>query len=212
MTYPSELIAGAARGESLGPAAAAINWRRTLTLRERHSLLSGKRGSANAPRASDAQVEEWRSELSLAEDVDYERWLARHDWSDEVFRALVAPPVHAPRRAPRAPAWLRSVASAYVPTSESSVDQSPFAGLSARSRVFLTLAEPVARLDASLPAEPGHGVATWWTEGSPFVPPQRLVLDGLPDAATFAAMLHAVPGCQTEQQPAGPPGAGGVRE
>ena len=74
------------------------------------------------------------------------------------------------------------------------------------------LAEPVARLDASLPAEPGHGVATWWTEGSPFVPPQRLVLDGLPDAATFAAMLHAVPGCQTEQQPAGPPGAGGVRE
>ena len=60
-------------------------------------------------------------------------------------------------------------------------------------------------------------IAHWWTEGSPFVPATRLTLSALPDAETFAAMLHAAPlhavlGCQPTDQPEIPPGAGGVRE
>ncbi len=34
------------------------------------------------------------------------------------------------------------------------------------------------------------GYAVWWTEGSPFVPPGRLVLETMPDAAGFARMLR----------------------
>ena len=33
--------------------------------------------------------------------------------------------------------------------------------------------------------------ATWWTDGSPTLPPTRLPLPGLPDAATYAWMLAA---------------------
>jgi type VI secretion system protein ImpM len=64
----------------------------------------------------------------------------------------------------------------------------------------------------------GAGEGLWWTEGSPFVPPTRLALPALPEGVTFAAMLHAMPGpgsgpdCASEQQPAGPAGAEGVRE
>jgi type VI secretion system protein ImpM len=75
--------------------------------------------------------------------------------------------------------------------------------------------EELARRLAELAAPPGLAAAAagqWWTEGSPFVPAGRLSLDALPDAAAFAAMLHAVPCSESEEQPAGPPGAGGVRE
>lgn len=47
----------------------------------------------------------------------------------------------------------------------------------------------------SLPAPAVGAVAAasgaWWTEGGPLVPPQRLALSGLPDAARFAAMIGA---------------------
>jgi len=56
------------------------------------------------------------------------------------------------------------------------------------------------------------GAALWWTEGSPFVPPTRLATHALPDAAMFAAMLHAVPGSTPLDQPDNPPPAEGVRE
>lgn len=46
--------------------------------------------------------------------------------------------------------------------------------------------------------------ATWWTEGSPFVPATRLSLAALPDVATFTDMLHA------EAQTPQPSGAGGI--
>ncbi len=38
---------------------------------------------------------------------------------------------------------------------------------------------------------PRVGAGLWWTEGSPRVPAQGLVLDAMPDAATFVAMLDA---------------------
>lgn len=33
--------------------------------------------------------------------------------------------------------------------------------------------------------------SVWWTDGAPRVPPRTIVLQGLPDAATFTAMLDA---------------------
>ena len=47
--------------------------------------------------------------------------------------------------------------------------------------------------DTGLPynLQPRPGAGLWWTEGSPRVPAQGLVLDTLPDAATFLAMLDA---------------------
>jgi type VI secretion system protein ImpM len=39
--------------------------------------------------------------------------------------------------------------------------------------------------------QPRPGAGLWWTEGSPRVPPQGLVLDAMPDAATFLGMLDA---------------------
>ena len=38
---------------------------------------------------------------------------------------------------------------------------------------------------------PRPGAGLWWTEGSPRVPAQGLVLDAMPDVATFVAMLDA---------------------
>ena len=38
---------------------------------------------------------------------------------------------------------------------------------------------------------PRPGAGMWWTEGSPRVPAQGLVLDAMPDTATFVAMLDA---------------------
>ncbi len=74
------------------------------------------------------------------------------------------------------------------------------------------LEAPVPSLDTVEPELPREDVAYWWTEGSPFVPGTRLTLPALPDDATFAAMLHAVPECDTEEQPVGPPGPEGARE
>lgn len=47
--------------------------------------------------------------------------------------------------------------------------------------------------DTGLPynLQPRPGAGLWWSEGSPRVPAQGLVLDTLPDAATFVAMLDA---------------------
>jgi type VI secretion system protein ImpM len=47
--------------------------------------------------------------------------------------------------------------------------------------------------DTGLPydMQPRPGAGLWWTEGSPLVPPQALVLDTMPDHATFCAMLDA---------------------
>jgi type VI secretion system protein ImpM len=47
--------------------------------------------------------------------------------------------------------------------------------------------------DAGLPpgVAPRPGASLWWTEGAPRVPAHGLVLDALPDPATFAAMLGA---------------------
>ncbi len=59
---------------------------------------------------------------------------------------------------------------------------------------------------------PNNTIAHWWTEGSPFVPATSLALSALPDAETFAAMLHAAPPGEMADQPDIPPGAGGVRE
>ncbi len=68
----------------------------------------------------------------------------------------------------------------------------------------------IAQPDAP-PAEE-HALAAWWTDGSPFVPATRLALADLPDAATFAAMLHATPPDTGLAQPDVPRQAGGVRE
>lgn len=38
---------------------------------------------------------------------------------------------------------------------------------------------------------PCPGAGLWWTEGAPLVPAQGLVLDTMPDAAAFRAMLEA---------------------
>ena len=57
---------------------------------------------------------------------------------------------------------------------------------------------------------PDGEAGQWWTEGSPFVAATRLALPALPDVATFAGMLVSVPHSETEDQPDGPPGAGGV--
>jgi type VI secretion system protein ImpM len=48
-----------------------------------------------------------------------------------------------------------------------------------------------ASLDIPLPYEmrPRPDVGLWWTDGAPLVPAQGLVLDTMPDAATFRAML-----------------------
>lgn len=79
--------------------------------------------------------------------------------------------------------------------------------------------EMASRLEAPLPIQDGmvpesfaEDVANWWTEGSPFVPAARVALAALPDGAMFAAMLHAVPDAETEEQPVGPPWPGGARE
>jgi len=74
------------------------------------------------------------------------------------------------------------------------------------------LADPVPPSDAMDPDLSATATALWWTEGSPFVPPHRLALLALPDTATFAAMLHAVPAREIADQRGGPQGAGGVRE
>lgn len=50
-------------------------------------------------------------------------------------------------------------------------------------------ATPDTGLPYNLQPRPGAGL--WWTEGSPRVPAQGLVLDTMPDAATFVAMLDA---------------------
>ena len=45
--------------------------------------------------------------------------------------------------------------------------------------------------DAGLPydLQPQPGAGSWWTEGGPLVPAQGLVLQTMPDAATFRMML-----------------------
>ncbi len=48
---------------------------------------------------------------------------------------------------------------------------------------------PEADLPYGMIPRPGAGL--WWTEGSPRVPAQGLVLDAMPDVATFVAMLDA---------------------
>jgi type VI secretion system protein ImpM len=50
-------------------------------------------------------------------------------------------------------------------------------------------AEPNAGLANGLKPRPGAGL--WWTEGAPLVPARGLVLDAMPDTATFIAMLDA---------------------
>ena len=74
------------------------------------------------------------------------------------------------------------------------------------------LADPVPESDAATPDLTRQDGALWWTEGSPFVPPRCWHLGALPDAATFAAMLHAAPDRAVSDQPDGPPDAGGVGE
>ncbi len=51
------------------------------------------------------------------------------------------------------------------------------------------IAAPDTGLPHNLRPRPGAGL--WWTEGSPRVPPQGLVLDTMPDRATFVTMLDA---------------------
>ena len=48
-----------------------------------------------------------------------------------------------------------------------------------------------AQPDTGLPfnLEPRPGAGLWWTEGSPLVPAHGLVLDTMPDRATFVTML-----------------------
>jgi len=48
-----------------------------------------------------------------------------------------------------------------------------------------------ATLDSPLPYDlrPFPDAGLWWTDGAPLVPAQGLVLDTMPDAATFRAML-----------------------
>jgi hypothetical protein len=48
---------------------------------------------------------------------------------------------------------------------------------------------PETNLPYGMIPRPGAGL--WWTEGSPRVPAQGLVLDAMPDTATFVAMLDA---------------------
>jgi type VI secretion system protein ImpM len=48
---------------------------------------------------------------------------------------------------------------------------------------------PETNLPYGMIPRPGAGL--WWTEGSPRVPAQGLVLDAMPDVATFVAMLDA---------------------
>jgi type VI secretion system protein ImpM len=48
---------------------------------------------------------------------------------------------------------------------------------------------PETNLPYGMVPRPGAGL--WWTEGSPRVPAQGLVLDAMPDVATFVAMLDA---------------------
>lgn len=48
---------------------------------------------------------------------------------------------------------------------------------------------PESELPYGMIPRPGAGL--WWTEGSPRVPAQGLVLDTMPDTATFVAMLDA---------------------
>lgn len=48
---------------------------------------------------------------------------------------------------------------------------------------------PESELPYGMIPRPGAGL--WWTEGSPRVPAQGLVLDAMPDVATFVAMLDA---------------------
>jgi hypothetical protein len=48
---------------------------------------------------------------------------------------------------------------------------------------------PETELPYGMIPRPGAGL--WWTEGSPRVPAQGLVLDAMPDVATFVAMLDA---------------------
>jgi type VI secretion system protein ImpM len=50
-----------------------------------------------------------------------------------------------------------------------------------------------ASIDAGLPydLQPRLGSGLWWTDGAPLVPAQGRVLDGMPDVATFIAMLDA---------------------
>lgn len=74
------------------------------------------------------------------------------------------------------------------------------------------LEAPMAVSESVEPEMLGEDVAYWWTEGSPFVPGARLALAALPDGATFAAMLHAVPEHQSEDQQVGPPGPEEARE
>jgi type VI secretion system protein ImpM len=50
-------------------------------------------------------------------------------------------------------------------------------------------AEPDTGLPHNLQTRPGTG--SWWTDGSPLVPPQSLCLDAMPDLATFLTMLNA---------------------
>jgi type VI secretion system protein ImpM len=48
-----------------------------------------------------------------------------------------------------------------------------------------------AQPDSGLPfdLQPRAGAGLWWTDGSPLVPAQGLVLDTMPDRATFVTML-----------------------
>ena len=48
---------------------------------------------------------------------------------------------------------------------------------------------PETELPYGMIPRPSAGL--WWTEGSPRVPAQGLVLDAMPDTATFVAMLDA---------------------
>jgi type VI secretion system protein ImpM len=48
---------------------------------------------------------------------------------------------------------------------------------------------PETELPYGMIPRPGAGL--WWTAGSPRVPAQGLVLDAMPDVATFVAMLDA---------------------
>jgi type VI secretion system protein ImpM len=53
--------------------------------------------------------------------------------------------------------------------------------------------DPSSTPDNGLPQDlqPRPGAALWWTEGAPRVPAHGLVLDAMPDVATFPGMLDA---------------------
>lgn len=123
------------------------DWLRALTLRERFFLAQTRHDTeTSGHHSADGKVHQWRQELSLTDDRDYESWLHQNGWDDAVLRELlVFPETASPAGFLDRPTWLTAIDEAYGSLSRPQTDPSLLADLDLPTyrRVFLTFAEPL---------------------------------------------------------------------